>query len=128
MQARSPQDAAALARSPLAAKAWSCRHAARDGAVEHDTGMTHLFRTRGQVEDERAVADVDITRHFICHPIVTSHEKRTDCLVVLKRYQPVRVLRSRPSFPEFGQLPVPGRIRHLHRKLVCKLAPAVFRV
>src|SRR6266702_5192504 len=128
MRARSPRDAPPLAPSPRAVTTWSCHEAARDGALEHDAGMTHLFHTRGNVENEGAVADVDIARHFVRHPIVTSHEKGADRLVVLKRHQPVRVLPSRPGFPEFGELPVPGRIRHLHRKLVGELTLAIFRV
>src|SRR2546427_310169 len=111
-----------------AAGAWSPRRAARDGALEDDTVMTHPLHPRGHVENESAVADVDITRHFVRHPIVASHEKRTDRFVVLERPQPVRVLLSRLGFPELGELPVPGRIRHLHRELVGELALAVFRV
>src|SRR6266513_3397171 len=115
MPERSPRGAPALAPSPLAAEARSCRDATRDGALEHDAGVMHLFHARGYVENESAVADVDVTRHFVRHPIVTPHEKRTNRLVVLERHQPVRVLRSRSGLPELGELPVPGRIRYLHR-------------
>src|SRR6266852_7775413 len=125
MRALSPRVAPVLAPSLLAAAACSCYEAARDGAIEHDTGVTHLLHARGYVENESAVADVDVTRHFVRYPIVTSHEKRTDRLVVLERHQPVRVLGSRSGVPELGELLVPGRIRYLHRKLVGELALAV---
>src|SRR5438445_8285811 len=60
----------------------------------------HFFHTRGHVEYESAVAEVDVARHFVRHPIVTAHKKRTDCLVVLEWHQPVRVFLSRRGFPE----------------------------
>src|SRR5437660_7832677 len=128
MPERSPRGAPALAPSPLAAEARSCRDATRDGALEHDAGVMHLFYACGHVEDESAVADVDIARHFLRHPIVTSDEEGTDGLVVLERHQPVRVLRSRFGLPELGELPMPGRIRDFHGELVGELALAVFRV
>src|SRR5213595_3597359 len=118
MPKRSLRDALALAPSPLAAKAWSCCDVTRDGALEHDAGMTHLFHARGHVENESAIADVDITRHFLRHPIVASHEKGADGLVVLERHQPVRVLRSCLSLSELGELLVPRRVRHLHGQLM----------
>src|SRR6266513_1446876 len=99
MPERSPRGAPALAPSPLAAEARSCRDATRDGALEHDAGVMHLFHARGHVENESAVADVDIARHFLRHPIVTSDEEGTDGLVVLERHQPVRVLRSPCGLP-----------------------------
>src|SRR5256885_5692597 len=43
-------------------------------------------------------------------------------------FRSVRILRSRFGVPELGELPVPGRIGNLHRKLVGDLAFAVFRV
>src|SRR5438552_17770164 len=110
MPERSPRDALALAPSPLAAKAWSCCDVTRDGALEHDAGMTHLFHARGHVENESAVPDVDVTRHFLRHPIVASHEKGADGLGVLERHQPVRFPRSCLGFPEFGELLVPRTV------------------
>src|SRR5207237_8900812 len=114
-RARRHQDALALALSPRAATKRSSRGAARDSALEHDAGMPHLVRIRGRLENESAVAGVDITRHFVRHSIVASHEIRTHRLVVLERYQPVRVFRFRGYVAELGELPVPGRIRYLHR-------------
>src|SRR6266852_5748897 len=122
MLARWHRDVLPLALSPRAATERLSRGAAREGALEHDAGMPHLVRTRGRLENESAVADIDVTRHFVRHSIVTSHEIRTHRLVVLERYQPVRVLRFRPGIAEFRELPVPGRIRYLHSKLVGKLA------
>src|SRR5205809_3031731 len=107
MPERSSRDALAAAPPRLAAKAWSCCDATRDGALEHDAGMTHLFHARGHVENESAVPDVDVARHFLRHSIVASHKKGADGLVVLERYQPVRVLRSRLGLSELGELLVP---------------------
>src|SRR6266516_5970982 len=103
MPERSSRDALALAPSPLAAKAWSCCDATRDGALEHDAGMTHLFHARGHVENESAVPDVDVARHFLRHSIVASDEERTDGLVVLERHQQVRALRTRLGLSELGE-------------------------
>src|SRR6266850_5662814 len=102
MPARLPRDAPALARLPLAAAATgsSCR-AARRSAFEHRANMLHFHGTRGHVENEGAVADVDITRHFVRDPIVTAYQKRADGLVILERHQPVRILFSCPCIPEF---------------------------
>jgi len=80
------------------------------------------------IENEGAIACVDIARHFVRHPIVTAYQERADGLVVLERHQPVRVFASRTAIAEVGKLPMPGRIRHLHRQLVGELALAVFRV
>src|SRR5947207_12873478 len=86
-----------------------------------------LFHARGHVENESAVADVDIARPFLRHPIVTSDEEGTDGLVVLERHQPVRVLRSRSVLPELGELLMPVRIRDFHGELEGELALAGFR-
>src|SRR2546421_11829531 len=107
MPERSPRGAPALAPSPLAAEARSCRDATRDGALEHDAGVMHLFHARGHIENESAVAYVDVTRDFLRHSIVTTDEEGTDGLVVLDRHQPVPDLRSRIRHSELGELPVP---------------------
>src|SRR5258708_18172397 len=72
---------------------WSSRRAARDGALEYDADMPHLVCTLGRLENESAVAAVDISRDFVGHAIVASYQIRADRLVVLERHQPVRVLR-----------------------------------
>src|SRR5882724_8645506 len=84
-------------------RARSCG-AARRGALEHGADMLHLFHACWNVENEGAVARIDITRHLIGHPIVAAHEKRADGFVVLERHQPIRVLFSGLAGAEFREL------------------------
>src|SRR6266705_2388848 len=127
MPARRRRDARAPVRPDPAVAASSFRRAACDGALEHRADVPQLLLTGGHVENEGAITRIEVARHFVRDPIVTSHEIGTGRLVVLERHQPIRILRFQPGILDIGKLPVPGRIRYFHRKLVCELALAVFR-
>src|SRR5712691_7268480 len=108
MPARRRRDAPAPVRPDPAAAASSFRRAACDGALEHRADVPQLLLAGRHVENESALTRVEIARHFVCDPIVTSHEIRTGRLVILERHQPVRMFRFYTGIPELGGLAAPG--------------------
>src|SRR5882672_8921951 len=128
MPAQPPRAAPGPARRRPGGAGRSCGDGAGRGALERHAGMAHLFRARRHVEDEGAVAGLDVARQLLGYGVVAPDKKGADRLVVLEWKEPVRVLLPLSRLAQLAELAVPRRIRDLHRELVSELAHAVFRV
>ena len=88
--------------------------------------MLELFQAGRDVENDGAIADADVARDLIRHPLIAPYQVRAERLVILERHHPVRLVLRRGGLPEAGELLVPFRISDLHRQLVGELPLAVF--
>src|SRR5471030_1318059 len=79
-------------------------------------GMGQVGWARGHIQDEGLAAGRDVGRKFARYLLVAADQVRTECLVVLKRPQPVCLVPGVPA--QGGQLAVPFGIRGFHGKLV----------
>src|SRR5262249_42298624 len=85
--------------------------------LKHNLAVTQVFLVDRNIHDERAVSKADISRQLFCHPLITSDQVGTEGLVILERYEPVGTDRRTRFVARRRQLPMPDRVRGLHRQL-----------